>query len=449
MSVYFWEEQQFFTDFKKEILDNKPATIRIASAYISMNGATSLKNVLDERNLLPENIEIYCSSKFNELAPARVLNFLSTFAEVFIVNKPFLHTKVYEIDYEDETVIYSGSANLTDGGLLNNLELMTKNKTTDKPLAQFWGDLWQISVEVTNEVIELYESFPLTTPPEAEQQKVKVTQFEKRLAKIYEQQVTESEYPDLTGFYFEAEDYIPFAENYRRDSSMAIREQRQETKKKILDLHYKLEPMVKKLDLHRHYSENHITNGIDPSEFNHGRVTGIWVRYGKHETELNPFGSSGRSRIKTERSPLEQFHKHACLQFSIGSHGINIGMFHSTANDGVDRGYVRENWREIKQKIIKVYDQLIGYDFYWTFYDAINNKPIASFDFNEGTSEEFVDFYFASDVDGYESFCMRNYDMTDDRIKTQNGIISEIIETFTVIEPLHQAMSFRIPVDMR
>lgn len=88
--------------------------------------------------------------------------------------------------------------------------------------------------------------------------------------------------------------------------------------------------MQKKLDLYPHYLKANLTSGIVPSIYHFKRVTVIWMRYGKHKSELKLFEGISNSKQKSE---IEQFHKHACLQLAISSDGLQMGMYQSTANE--------------------------------------------------------------------------------------------------------------------
>lgn len=203
-----------------------------------------------------------------------------------------------------------------------------------------------------------------------------------------------------------------------------------------------------RLDLHPHYDREHLTSGIVPSPFNFGRVTGIWMRYGKHKDELQLFGKSYK-QSKAQKAPIEQFHKHACLQLAIGEHGLSMGMFHSTANDGVDCGHVKDHWPDVQQKIRAVYGQVQGHQFVWTFHSNRENRHIADFDLDNHTAEQFVTFYKRYYLEGYESFCMRFFETDNTRIKTYKDVVRELCATFDAIMPLYEAMAFRVPVGMR
>lgn len=57
-----------------------------------------------------------------------------------------------------------------------------------------------------------------------------------------------------------------------------------------------------------------------------------------------------RKHKRGNKDPIEQFHKHACFQLFFASNRIDLGMFHSTARNGIDRYHVREHWDEIKKE---------------------------------------------------------------------------------------------------
>ena len=444
MTQYLWEKNAFYEDFKQTLSDSNIHLINIASAYISLSGAKHLQALTKHLELEKEDIQIYCSSKFNEQQPVEILEFLLTFATVYIMPEPFLHSKAYEVHTKNRITTYTGSANLTEGGLFNNNELMTKSISTDAPMEAFWEYFWENCVTVNDEIINLYRELPVVEP--SEEIKQAQLKLNKKLQITYEKQCIESHYPDLSEFYFNVDDYRIFNEEYWRSGTAEVKERRKATQQKLYELNEAIETYASRNDLYPHYKKEHLTSGIVPSPYNFERVTGIWMRYGKHKSELNPFGAAGFGK---KSSPIEQFHKHACLQLSIGSEGLNIGMFHSTANEGVDCHHVDEHWDEVKQEILKVYDLIKGYDFVWTFYSNRENRTIDTFEIDLHSAEQFIKFYRKYDMTGYESFCMRFYETDDVRIKTYKNILKEVEETFDAIMPLYTAMTYRIPVGQR
>lgn len=364
--------------------------------------------------------------------------------QLFIFSLNLLHSKVYELHTDSGITTYTGSANLTEGGLRNNNELICKTTSNEGQLEEFWVNLWENSILVDEEVINLFSDLPkVSQPPELE---IFYTKLNKKMKPIFYRQSLEKEYPDLSDFYFNVEDYSIFDEQYWYSGLSTIKSRRMATQEKFYEINEVIESFAKKLDLYPHYLEANLTSGIVPSIYNFERVTGIWMRYGKHKSELKLFEGISNSK---QKSAIEQFHKHACLQLAIGSDGLQMGMYHSTANDGVDNGYVADNWSKVKENIIKVYSKIQGHGFVWRFY---NNKLIgyvAEFEIDNHTVDEFLTFYKKHYMDGYESFCMKFYHCDDVKIQTYKQIIKELQDTFIAILPLYTAMTYRIPKSQR
>lgn len=446
MNKYFWKQRSFWDDVEQEIEIKSPENIIISSAYLSLRGVEYLKNLKKKSNLKRKNITVYCSIDFHDENPADILEALSSFACVFLVTNPFLHSKIYEFHYNDKVVIYHGSANLTDGGLSQNIECMSKDILDVSPMCDLWEYLSGNSIAVTKDVLGLYQKYQRTL---ASKFKAKDETLQIELEIIKQNQFKIKKYPDLSSFYFDIQDYITVSKDWYKDSSSQVVNRRKVIQDKLLNLHKGIEPQVKKWDLHPHYHKDYISSGIIPSVYNHGRVGAIWVRYGKHKDELNPYGAVVKKDRRGNKDPIEQFHKHACFQVSFTSNGIDLGLFHSTAHDGIDRYFVREHWDIIKQKIEHNYQSLIGRSFVWHFYDAKTDKSKYSFEIDKGTAAEFLNFYSKHDEDGLESFCMRHYTLNDERIKTKESIVKEALNTFKTLMPIYQAMTFRIPASMR
>ncbi|CAM3975861.1 hypothetical protein FO499_27150 [Bacillus anthracis] len=446
MSTYFWRQHTFWDDIEYEVVKNKPKKIVISSAYLSPTGIEYLRELCKEINLKRDDIIVYCSIDFNDTKPADILEVMCSFSKAFLVVDPFLHSKIYEFHCEDNVVFYHGSANLTEGGISRNFECMSKDVLEHSPICDFWEHLSVNCIEVTEEVIALYQSHQKTLPSKI--QKNNET-LQRDLENIKEKQYKMKTYPDLSGFYFDVDDYITVSKEWYKASNSASIKRRKVIQDKLLALHKEIEPMVKKWDLHPHYHKDYIASGIIPSVFNHWRVGAIWVRYGKHKGELNPYGSVVRKNRRGNKDPIEQFHKHACFQISFVSNGIDLGMFHGTAHDGIDRYHVREKWNEIKDDISGNYNSLVGNKLIWHFYDAKNDTSKYRFEIDKGTPNEFLDFYNKYDEDGLESFCMCHFELDDERIKTRGSILKEAMKLYEVLMPLYKAMTFRIPSSMR
>ncbi|MCM3541754.1 phospholipase D family protein [Priestia megaterium] len=446
MRTYFWKQRSFWNDVNKEIVGRKPKKIIISSAYLSLRGVEYLKNIVETCNLQKKDIIVYCSADFHDTTPADILRALHSFATVHLMLHPFLHSKIYEFYYEDKVIFYHGSANLTDGGISQNLEFTSKETLEKSPAYDFWEHLSENSITVTTRVITLYQSYQGTLPPRLQ---AKDSTLQSQLEKLKREQQKIKTQPNLTGFYFDLDDYITVSKQWSTVANIEATKRRKAIRDKLLVLNRDIEPKVREWDLYPHYHKDYISSGITPSEFNHGRVKAIWIRYGKHKSELNPYGGVARKYKKGNKDPIEQFHKHACFQLSFSSKGIDLGMFHSTAHNGIDRYFVREHWNKVKGEILTNYQHILGYRFIWHFYDAKNDVSKYRFEIDKGTPEEFLNFYLEHDEDGLESFCMRHFHLDDERIRTKERILTEALKTYKVLIPIYQAMTYRIPASMR
>jgi hypothetical protein len=173
MDLFFWKKRSFWNDVEQETKLFKPERITISSAYLSLSGVNYLKKLQELTCLKKKDIFVYCSFNFHDKNPAEVLRELNSFANVYIVIEPFLHSKIYEINFTDKVIFYHGSANLTEGGVSINLECMSKITLTKSPVSDLWDYLSKNCIVVNKAVIELYQSYQESYTP--------ITQSEDRI----------------------------------------------------------------------------------------------------------------------------------------------------------------------------------------------------------------------------------------------------------------------------
>ena len=108
----------------------------ICSAYCSLNGVEILNSVKENNRLDKKKITVYLSNKFSTRNCDDILSQLSEIATVNIVNSEggkFFHPKLYLIKSRDSTnKLILGSSNLTDGGLVKNIEMNIYKNLDDK-----------------------------------------------------------------------------------------------------------------------------------------------------------------------------------------------------------------------------------------------------------------------------------------------------------------------------
>lgn len=180
-----------------------------------------------------------------------------------------------------------------------------------------------------------------------------------------------------------------------------------------------------------------ITSQISPSEFNHKRLSWICVRYGKHKNNAKIGGGMSEH--------YESFIKHACMQVSVVAEGVQIGLFHATANGAIDRDYLKSNMDRLKDDLILQIDNLRGEQLVWHIYDPKSDKSIKSFDIDREDPNAFVDFYKTYDREGFESFCIYHMKPNDEHLKTKESLVRIAKEKMMKLHPLYRLITWAIP----
>lgn len=375
---------------------------------------------------------------------------LSNIANVFIVDSLQLHAKVYLVEKEDgDFELIHGSANLTQGGFQRNLEFMSyheEDKHNVDRILLFFDYCKNNASLVDSTIIDYYK--------EIEAELLKLNNLQKNIRKKLNRRITngdsfERDEYDLTKHYFTYEDYESLFHRNAILNNNEIKKRRKLIRDKLASIHKLLKKHVNLLDLHEHWKLNNLTSGIEPNYFNHNRVSWIGVRYGKTEQEvkqLNAFLPPSRGSY-TSSDEYMGFQKHGCIQFCLVSNGFEIVLFHSVANDAVDRGTLNDIINQpdkVKiESIIREIAKLKGKGFTWYITDAKNDRTIASFSFDENEAEDFIGFYKKYDKAGYESFCSYllspNSDILKDRITLSKFTLKKIRQLL----PLYQLITFR------
>jgi len=93
--------------------------IQIVTAFIEQYGIDMLKEVINNNSVTKNNVEIYLSYNFSSQNSYEILNELNNLGTIYLVEN--LHAKVFYMQGDEDLLIY-GSANLTYGGLMKNIE---------------------------------------------------------------------------------------------------------------------------------------------------------------------------------------------------------------------------------------------------------------------------------------------------------------------------------------
>jgi HKD family nuclease len=440
----FWDKQRL-TNIFNEV--EELTGLLIATAYLSKFGVDLLKKCIIRNSLKREQVQIYISKEFDSNNPALLLQELQNIAQVFIVDNEKLHAKVYFFQKKNQNQIVYGSANLTKGGCQENLEFINVETNIDQNrIGLFFEHCYNCSIEVTPEIIECYREIYDDIKKVFGAQK----KLSNRISSIFGEQdpYTEADY-DLDNQYFSFEDYETLFPKFQHSGTTEVMNRRKTIQYKMLKVHNILEPKLKQLNLNRHWSKKHITSLLNPSWYNHGRVSWIGIRYGKQRKEvqfLNTVYNYRDKQLMGDDDGYGNFQKHACMQFSFLQEGVSVGLFHAVANGAIDRYHLEENIDKLDKVIVKHIEILKGEGFTWSIYDGKNDKVIKDFQIDKEDAAKFIDFYKKHDSEGLESFCTYHVLPDDPRLRDEHTIADLIFEKILVLKPIYDTIVFRPPI---
>ncbi|MDR9855632.1 phospholipase D family protein [Paenibacillus sp. VCA1] len=435
MDKWVWEKGYI----TKAVSEKKINKIIIVSAFFSDYGLDIIREIQRKNNLQKSSILIYLSKEFSLHKPGDLLEKLTEYAIVYIVHKLKLHAKLFLFYTTEGVQIYHGSANFTRGGLENNLELTQEIVLTDTlRLEEFIEHCHEAAVKAESETIQQYKDID-----EELTEFAKINRYaNQKIAEIFMvngDPFSEMDY-DLDSYYFTFQDYETLFPKYHSSESPIIRKRRDEVRRKLLNLNDILKYELVKLNLHNHWASSKnpkwTTSQIEPSSYNHDRVSWICVRYGKHKKNALLGGGSAEH--------YESFVKHACMQVTVVEDGIQIGLFHATANGAIDRNYLRSKIDSLRDEIHYQIAKLRGEQLVWHIYDPKANRTIRSFKIDEENPNDFVDFYKKYDAEGYESFCISQLQPDDENLKTVSTIVQIAKGKIEKMHPLYRLITWTI-----
>ncbi|MBJ8006728.1 phospholipase D-like domain-containing protein [Bacillus cereus] len=441
---FLWDGLELQKYILEEIKNIKE--IKISTAYFSSYGLEIIRSWKEKWNLNRSDIEILLSSEFNVRNPSKLLQELNELAKVYIIPDPFLHAKVYSF-YGPDSYICHGSSNLTRGGYENNIEFNSVQKLSKEmefPLRRFFEQQLKYGLPATDEIITQYELLQ----SDLDEVKKKRKQIFSSLFKSFQSEdpFSKDAY-DLYNHYFQYEDYqVFFPRNKKKPANHPIQKSRKRVKEKLLAIHKVLEPELEAIGLYSHRNPKFTTSHITPNNFNKERVGWIGIRYGKHKDvvdKLNGIYGINRYDRKKDFDESFSFQKHACIQLAIGSHGIDISLFHAVADEAVDRDHLDKKLLDsaFKEEVTNYIGDLRERGYVWDIYDPKSEEIIASFKLDQNRPEDFLDFYRKNDEKGFESFLKHAIPVNDIRIQSIESIVDLVIEKANELLPLYHAIA--------
>jgi HKD family nuclease len=261
--------------------------IYIASALISYSGyqfiSDNLSNTCRRHYIvgihLPTNpivLEKLLQSESTGNVQARVFNKKRTY-----------HPKVYIIKTADNTLCaFIGSANTTEGGFCNNIEMTTRvdNPEHCRSLLSWFSELYAQSAPITTSLIENYKKVFKKLRSRAASDRSDIDQllndFSPREAPAN---------PDFTNQFFQEPHFNAYRENLWSNYSSEANAERKLVKDKLMEIHEAIYPRFDEFgmtDLSCHYHRQNITSLHYYNSRNNSTLDAMWLHYGYSKQEL-------------------------------------------------------------------------------------------------------------------------------------------------------------------
>jgi uncharacterized protein YktB (UPF0637 family) len=435
--MFYWNTKtETGTTFSKELLSGKNIkSIIIATAFISTEGVSLLREAKAAYGMQKKDITLYISSEFSSDKPQELLQQLDDICITRIVFERTFHAKVYLLTGEENKLIF-GSANFTSGGMHYNVEfdcIVVPSAEQLTSVRKFLAFCECISIPLTSNIIDYYRE----NAAEIEELKITQKKLRRKLSGfIYKDDAILPDQYAIDDHYFNYEDYEIFFERNRMLNGSAIQEKRKLVQEKMLRIHEKIYPKVKKLGISCHKRPDNVTSLIIPSVYNHYMVAWMGVRYGKTPKEIDALNYGA------EKDDIYGFQKHGCLQFCLVDNGFEVNLFFAVKNDAVDRDYIGENIKKLKPKIEIELEKLQGYGMKWVINDDFTGERFY-FDIDTQASSAFFDYFKKYDQPGRESYLLVYYPPDDEVLKTLDDICIEVLETIKLLVPLYNTMVYR------
>lgn len=253
---------------------------------------------------------------------------------------------------------------------------------------------------------------------------------------------------DINDFYFTNEDYDVFHKDKACLNTREVREQRCNVQDKLLAFNRDiLYPKILQggLNLATHKSAEHITSLAFPCKFNAYRVDWLGIRYGRNARDIEELQEvmriGARDGLLSSEDKKYGFQKYACLQVNICYTGLEVGLFHSTPEDAVDRMYLTDHIDDmnVQEGIINELRKLKGYGYVWTI---SNNEFSHSFDIDAERPEDFINFYREHDRKGMWSMMLRHFPRYDERI-TEDKLVQTCYDIIEQLKPLYELVIWK------
>lgn len=360
------------------------------------------------------------------------------FSEALIFSeKVTFHPKFYLIRTGETYTLFIGSANMTEGGFKNNIELSYKIINQEECLLSlFWfNNLFKRGLPLSNENIVEYEKWY----NEYMDFENKSYQFRKKLNLKNSTIYSFLDSIDFTDRYFKKEHHLAFRKEIWLKDSKEIIEERDFARERMIDLHESIYPYFKDRGvdaLKPNPMKEHLISmirQIDPSHPK--RINALWLSYGKSEEEIKKY----QRMVGNDQKSKQTFIHHARLQIRLDLKNIGIWLLFAKENDGglFDRDHFKKSIRnpEFKEKFFKMLTSLDG-----LYFISVGGERRSC---NSFISSDDLHSYCKKDDNKLYFIIGKDYHITDNEMSTDN-LPKEVLKIFSELYPFYELMRHKV-----
>ncbi len=341
------------------------------------------------------------------------------------------HPKVYLIKKKNNWVAFIGSANLTEGGLNNNIELsyLITNKEHCQEILKWFDSIFKESFPIDNFNINEYKK-------QIDKQNIEKKKLKFRKFKPTNNPLDEIDFSDR---FFKKEHHWAFRKDLWLDNSLSANKERKEADNRFMELHATIYSKFNSNGLKGLYPNkdgNVVSRHHQINEFAPRRLDAMWLSYGKSQPEIKTYQDYF---IDKDKRDLQTFIHHARLQIRIELQSIGIWILFGKENKGsiIDRDDFKKKMREISyrndffQKIKLLPNE---------FWILVNENTRLCNSFN--TPDELHEFCKRDNIDKY-FIIGRDYEITDTEMSEDN-LPTETLKVFKILFPLYYMMRHKL-----
>jgi len=418
--------------------------VHIAVALAKEKPLTSLLNLIPSisRKRMLIGVDLPTSIETLEFLKENGVKDKNFGARIYHDKDNTFHPKVYLVMHNDNWLAFIGSANLTEGGLTNNVELsyLVTDQGHCLELLEWFDKKFEKSFPIDDHNINEYKKYFI--PDEVDQKKGN--------RQLNFKWKTNSDNPlDNYAFadrFFKKEHHWAFRKELWTDASGTANQARYEAREQFAELHSIIYPMFDQYGLGtlKCNVNNHIVSmPYHLKERTSQKLDAMWLSYGKSQDEIKKykefFLKDKRQKIKDDEDDKQSFINHARLQVRIELESIGIWLLFGKNNEGslFDRQHFFEEMKRI--------------DYRNRFFQMMQRLP-AEYWIRVNDIQRFCNSF--DDADALYTFCKkddnkkyfiigRDYRLSDPEMSEENLPI-ETLKVFRILYPFYDMMRRRL-----